>query len=240
MKRFLVCAMLVLLMLVHLSAEPLLISMLGAGLDALSTSDGIPVELEGEQVFLGGSTLRSLKKTFKANDFLQLPFEQRSELYKEAKLSITWPVFNNLLAGFGRGSRSQGDLGGQLFGQIADWTAATTIGVGATAFLIDLFFLQIFYNLNNTSSSPSDDPLQKFAIDTMIVGLILLAAERVVQAIIPIPYGLRYNKALRNGLGVNKDGSDMLSLQVDLLPSLGMDPSQKMGIQVVGRVSVAL
>jgi hypothetical protein len=34
------------------------------------------------------------------------------------------------LVGFGSGSKLQGDLGGQLFGQIADWTAATTIGVG--------------------------------------------------------------------------------------------------------------
>jgi hypothetical protein len=44
------------------SAQSLLVSLVGTGLDALNTQDGIPVEIDGERVYLGGSTLGSLKE----------------------------------------------------------------------------------------------------------------------------------------------------------------------------------
>jgi len=158
MKHFLIGLVVLLVLVVPLSAQPPLISLVGTGLDALNTEDGIPVEIDGERVYLGGSTLGALKKTFKNHDFSQLTFEQRSALYEQAQVSIAWPAFKNLLAGFGSGSKLQGDLGGQLFGQIADWTAATTIGIGMGTFLIDLFFIQVF----SAGSSSFDDPLQDF------------------------------------------------------------------------------
>lgn len=46
--------------------------------------------------------------------------------------------------------------------------------------------------------------------------------------IIPVGYGMRYNKALRTGLGVTRDGGDGFSL------SLSLDPSE--GSFVVGAV----
>lgn len=224
------CMILVLVLFVPLSAQSLLISLLGSGLDALDTHDGIAVNLAGERVFLGGSTLSSLKRTLKNHDFQQLPFEQRLELYEQVQVSITWPVFKNLLVGFGSGSKLQGDLGGQLFGQIADWTAATTIGVGLGTYLIDFLFIQIF-----TASSPNfDDPLQDFAVGTMVAGALFLVAERAIQALLPIPYGLRHNKALRTGLGITKEGSDALAFSVAAVPVL---KNSRVGMQVAAFIN---
>lgn len=239
MKRPLVFALVVLFVLIPVSAKPLAISLLGTVMDAVDTKSGLAVDLDGEQVFLGKSTLGSLKRTFKTHDFLQLPFEQRSELYEGTHVSIAWPVAKNLFVGGGGGSKLQGDVGGRLFGQIADWTAATTIGVGLGTYLIDLFLIQIFTGGDN-SSSINDDSLKDFALATMKVGAIFLLTERVVQAILPIPFGLRYNKTLRNGLGVNKDGSDMIPIRVALVPVAVMKSNHDLAMQVVGRVSIAL
>jgi hypothetical protein len=46
--------------------------------------------------------------------------------------------------------------------------------------------------------------------------------------IIPVGYGMRYNKALRTGLGVTRDGGDGLTL------SAGLDPFK--GSLVVGAI----
>jgi len=230
MKHFLIWLVVLLVLVVPLSAQPPLISLVGTGLDALNTEDGIPVEIDGERVYLGGSTLGALKKTFKNHDFSQLTFEQRSALYEQAQVSIAWPAFKNLLAGFGSGSKLQGDLGGQLFGQIADWTAATTIGIGMGTFLIDLFFIQVL----SAGSSSFEDPLQDFAVGAMTVGAIFLAvAERVIQAILPIPYGARYNKTLRNGLKVTKDGGDALGLSLAVGPVIRVT---ELGMQVAATI----
>ncbi len=240
MKRFLTCALLIVFVLIPLCAKPLVISLLGSGLSALDPQNGIAVTLEGQQVYLGGSTLGSLKKTFRTHDFLQLPLDQRSELYEGTQVSITWPVFKNLLVGFGSGSQLQGDLGGRLFGQIVDWAAFTTIGAGAGIYLIDFLFIQMFKGLNNSSYSfnDPDDPLQELAKGIIVVGAIFLLAERAIQAILPIPYGLRYNNALRTGLGVNKDGSDRLSLNLALSPPKGLSPNQGLKVQLVGKLSI--
>jgi len=238
-KRHLIFILVIFFVLIPLSAKPLGISLLGTVMDAADTKSGLVVDLDGEQVFLGKSTLGSLKKTFKAHDFLQLPFEQRSELYEGAHVPTAWPVAKNFLVGGGSGSKLQGDVGGRLFGQIADWTAATTIGVGLGVYLVDLFFVQIFTGGGN-SSSINDDSFKDFALDTMKVGAIFLLAERVVQAILPIPFALRYNKTLRNGLGINKNGSDMIPMRIALVPVAVMNINHDLAMQVVGRVSIAL
>jgi len=238
MKRILVFLLLVLFIVIPLSAESLLISLLGVGLDAMDKHKSVTVEMDEEQVYFAGSTLKSLKRSFDDHDFLQLPFDERSQLYEEAKVPIAWPVLKNFLVGGGTGSKLQGSIGGEVFGQIADWTAATAIGIGLGTYLIDLFFIQIF--TGGPSRSSYEDPLYDLAIGCMKVGAVFLVAERAIQAILPIPYGLRYNKTLRKGLGINKDGSDMLTLGVDVSPALVMNEDQELGIQVVGRVSIAL
>jgi len=243
MKRYLVVFLLVLFTLIPLSATSgsLVISLLEVGFDAIANHERVAIDIgEEKDVYLGGLTLGSLKKTFKNQDFMQLPFEQRSELYQNAKVPIASPVFKNLLIGWGSGSKKQGDLGGQVFGQIADWTAATTIGVGLGTLLIDFFFIKIFTGLADTPSNSIEDPLYDLSIGLMEIGAIFLVAERVFQAILPIPYGLRYNKTLRNGLGVNKDGTDMLPFEVALAPVMVLNSDQELGIQLVGRVSIAL
>lgn len=229
MKRFLMCCLVLVFLLVSLGAQSLLVSLVGTGLDALNTQDGILVEIDGEHVYLGGSTLGSLKRTLRNHDFQQLSFNYRLELYEQAKVGIAWPAFKNVLVGFGSGSKLQGDLGGQLFGLIADWTAATTIGVGLGTYLIDLFFIQMV----NAGSSSFDDPLKDFAVGTMAVGAIFLVAERLIQAVLPIPYGARYNKALRTGLGVTKDGGDALAVTVSVIPVIRVT---ELGMQIAATI----
>ncbi|SMP49255.1 membrane protein P13 [Sphaerochaeta associata] len=233
MKRFLMCCLVLVFLLVSLGAQSLLVSLVGTGLDALNTQDGILVEIDGEHVYLGGSTLGSLKRTLRNHDFQQLSFDYRLELYEQAKVGITWPAFKNLLVGFGSGSKLQGDLGGQLFGQIADWTAATTIGVGLGTYLIDLFFIQLL----GAGSSTFDDPLKDFAVGTMAVGAVLLVAERLIQAVLPIPYGTRYNKTLRSGLGVTKDGGDALAMSLAVVPYLETHQNPSLSLKVFGTLT---
>ncbi|MDD4219899.1 MAG: P13 family porin [Sphaerochaetaceae bacterium] len=236
MKRFSICALLIVFILIPLCAKPLVISLIDSGFRALDPQNGIAVDLQGQQVYLGGSTLRSLKKTLQTHDFRQLPFDQRSELYEKARVSITWPVFKNLLVGFGSGSQLQGDLGGRLFGQIADWTAFTTIGVGMGIYLIDFLFIQMLKS--SYSFNDPEDPLQELAKGIMVVGAIGLLAERVIQAVLPLPYGLRYNKTLRTGLNINKDGSDRLALGLALSPPMGLSSNQGLKLHLVGKLSV--
>jgi len=54
----------------------------------MNTQDGVPVEIDGERVYLGGSTLGSLKRTLRNHDFQQLSFNYRLELYEQAKVGI--------------------------------------------------------------------------------------------------------------------------------------------------------
>ncbi|HQB54949.1 MAG TPA: hypothetical protein PK909_05665 [Sphaerochaeta sp.] len=52
----------------------------------------------------------------------------------------------------------------------------------------------------------------------MVAGMIGFGASRIIQGIIPAVYGLKYNKVLREGLGLEKDRSDALR------PALGFAP----------------
>lgn len=235
MKRAILSTLFVAMMLITISANSLGFSLLGATIDAYSNPGKVVINMEGDKVYLGGSTLGSLKKTLNKYDFEGLEHQTRKELYEKAQVSINWPVWKNLLIGFGSGSKLQGDIGGELFGQIADWTAATTVGVGVGMYLVDLFLLQIF-----TSSSTADDPLKELAVGTMLVGAIFFGVERVIQALLPIPYGIRYNNALRNGLKVNKDGSDRITLGFSVTPLEVMAPNEGLQVQFVGKLSFSM
>ena len=55
---------------------------------------------------------------------------------------------------------------------------------------------------------------------------------RLIQALIPLCFGARYNKVLRNGLMLDKHLSDTLSLDVALVPV-----SDSLAFRWVGKVS---
>jgi hypothetical protein len=75
--------------------------------------------------------------------------------------------------------------------------------------------------------------LLDFAVGAMPVGAIFLAVERVIQAILRIPYGARYNKTLRNGLKVTKDGGDALGLSLSVGPVIRVT---ELGMQVAATI----
>jgi hypothetical protein len=201
-----------------LASAPILLDLIGLGLDVATTKRSATVIVDGAAITLGGSSVTSMKRSLAEYDFTVLEFSERLAIYDEAKAAIAWPVFRNLLLGFGSGSKSQGDRGGVLAGTLLDSTAVTAVGVGLSLYLIDFLFIAPWSSIGNTSYDPVKNPdeLMQIAGGLVIGGLIGLGVGRIIQAVLPISYGTRYNTALRNGLGIDKDGGDALSLSVGL------------------------
>lgn len=183
--------------------------------ESFDTNESNPAQfvlIDGEKVFLGGISLRSLNKVVKNHDFSGLAFQVRSNVYQGSKLPITWPVFKNVLAGFGEGSELQGDLGGKIFGVVADWTSSSLLGVGLGGLLIDLFFVYPFYQLQGDKGFfETDDALRELSVGALLIGAGTFVIGRIIQAVLPVSYGSRYNTTLRNGLGLNKDMEDVFN-----------------------------
>lgn len=239
MKRIMV-VLLLCAVLAPLSSAPILLDLIGLGLDVATTKRSSAVIVEGETITLGGSSVKAMKKSLAEFDFTTVEFSDRLAIYEEAKTNITWPVFKNLLLGFGSGSKSQGDRGGALVGTLLDSTAVTTLGVGLSLYLIDFLFVAPWGAIGNPSYNHlenSDDELMQIAGGLVIGGLIGLGASRIIQAVLPISYGARHNKALRDGLGIQKDGSDGFALSVALVPVLSADRELSLGFAVASRVS---
>ncbi|MDD3457117.1 MAG: hypothetical protein PHF04_09250, partial [Sphaerochaeta sp.] len=74
-----------------------------------------------------------------------------------------------------------------------------------------------------------------FAVGTMAVGAVLLVTERLIQAVLPLPYGTRYNKTLRSGLGVTKDGGDALAVSLAVVPVIN---ASELGVQIAAVMRV--
>jgi len=223
-----------------LSAAPLLLDVIGLGLDVATTGRSSSVIVEGEAISLGGSSVKALKRSLGEYDFSTLPLTDRLAIYDEAKVSITGPVFRNLLLGFGSGSKSQGDRAGVLFGTVLDATSAGVLGLGLSLYLIDLLFIAPWGTIGNPGYNHfenPDDELQQIAGGLVIGGLIALGAGRIIQAVLPIGYGVRHNKALRDGLGVTKDGADAFSLSVALVPVRRNTTDLAVGLSLASRVS---
>ncbi len=203
----------------YLASAPILLDLIGLGLDVATTKRSATVIVDGAAITLGGSSVTSMKRSLAEYDFTVLEFSERLAIYDEAKAAIAWPVFRNLLLGFGSGSKSQGDRGGVLAGTLLDSTAVTAVGVGLSLYLIDFLLVAPWGAIGNHGYNHlenSDDELMQIAGGLVIGGLIGLGVGRIIQAVLPISYGTRYNTALRNGLGIDKDGGDALSLSVGL------------------------
>src|SRR5690554_4052252 len=236
MKRHMVLLLLFSLLLVPVSANSAIGMILETGLDAATKTYSHPVIVDGETVHLGGRSHKELKQTFQAYDFSTLAFDERLDLYQSTQLSVTWPAFKNLLAGFGSGSKLQGHLSGELFGIVSDWTTISIVGVGLGIMATEYFVTYLFsYNTADPSYSPSELP-----IAVMIVGGGAFALGRIIQAIIPISYGLRYNRTLRGGLGVEKDMTDSWSVGLAMQPAMQEGLSSLSAVQLTAMATVAL
>jgi len=218
-KRIASIVLLCLIMTLLYSAVPV-VDLLKVGYDLATIRRVTKMDIDGVQISLGGVSVKGLRRTMAGYDFTGLAFEDRLALYEKAKVPIALPVVRNALQGMGKGSKSQGDLGGKLFGMVADYASYGVISVGIILIAIDAFIVGVFsgadpdaFDWNNT-----DDELLMMGKNFVTWGLIGFAGERLVQLIIPIGYGVRYNKTLRDGLGVTGDGADAFSLSMGLNP----------------------
>lgn len=237
MKRlYFVCGLLLVLLL-PLAGKSTAMMLVETGLDATSRTQSIAVEIDGETIYLGGISLRSLKQVMNNHDFSPLPLEERIRLYDEAHLALTWPAFKNLLVGFGEGSKLQGDTASSLFGIITDWATLSLVGSGMGMLVVDLMFIYPFRSsLQDEQFFSDSDQLVTLALDTMLVGGIAFGVSRIIQALLPVSYGARFNRNLRNTLGLTRKMEDRFSLDIGLVPATTMDHSLRMGVQFAARV----
>jgi len=174
----------------------------------------------GRAVRMRGTTPGKLADVFRLYDFSMLPREQREQIYQRYRVSVALPVTTNLLLGYGKGSKMQGDSGGSLFGSIADWTSLTMTGVGAGLLLIDFLFVYPFmYSAESYRLLDSADSLRNISAATLLVGLGSFLAERLVQAGLPVIYGTRHNTILSRGLGLDSGSDAEVGGGVSLLPA---------------------
>lgn len=222
------------------ASAPLLLNLIGLGLDVAATGRSSHIVVEGEEVRLGGSSIKAMKKSLAQVDFSSLGFDDRLAIYDEAKTTIAWPVFKNLLLGFGSGSKNQGDRAGVLVGTVFDSVSLGVLGVGLGLVVVDLLFVAPWYGIGGSNDNPfnnPDDELMQIAGGMVIGGLAGLGASRIIQAILPISYGGRHNKALRTSLGIEKDGSDGFALSMGVVPVISADRTLSLGFGVASRIS---
>ena len=215
MKRLvLLIILLVLFTSTLLAVGELLFDVAIVGFDIMVTAGKGPVtvtlEEEKGSITIGGTGIKPLRRTFEEHDFSILGYEERLKIYNRLSVPVVWPIVKNITIGFGNGSVLQYDSLGALTGAVLDGASAITLSVG----------LGIFIGLISVHPDTFSDQLPLFSVgvDLMVAGMIGLGVSRIVQAIIPAVYGLRYNKVLREGLGLEKDRSDALR------PALGFAP----------------
>ena len=217
------------------AAGEFLFGLIGAGLDVATTIKRGKTEValsEGDSIKIGGTGIRKLKQTFAENDFASMNFEDRLELSERLSVSITWPVFKNLLVGFGSGSALQHDTLGSITGIVLDSVTTGAVGIGLGLFVVDAIFLAPLRGY--TGSNPNDDELLQISLDLMMYGAIGFGVGRVIQAALPLFYGPRYNKVVRNNLGINKDKSDAFGMNLGFAPLLNKEGSLQW--QVAARI----
>jgi len=215
MKRLSVLIiLLVLLTSTLLAVGELLFDVAIVGLDIMAAAGKGPVTvtLEGEKepITIGGTGIKPMRRTFEEHDFSTLGYEERLKIYDRLSVPVVWPIVKNITIGFGNGSVLQYDSIGALTGAVLDGASTIVMSVG----------LGIFIGLISIHPDTLTDhlPLFSIGVDLMVAGMIGYGASRIIQGIIPAVYGLRYNKILREGLGLEKDRSDALN------PSLGFAP----------------
>lgn len=215
MKRLvLLIILLVLFTSTLLAVGELLFDVAIVGLDIMVTAGKGPVTVTLEEekgpITIGGTGIKPMRRTFEEHDFSTLGYEERLKIYNRLSVPIVWPIVKNITIGFGNGSVLQYDSMGALTGAVLDGASAITLSVG----------LGIFIGLISVHPDTFSDhlPLFSVGVDLMVAGMIGFGASRIIQGIIPAVYGLKYNKVLREGLGLEKDRSDALR------PALGFAP----------------
>ncbi len=220
MKRLLLLLMILLLSGSTLFAGTgsLLLDVVILGLDVGAKAGKGKVEVtlpvEEKEITVRRVSMKKMKTTFEEHNFLLLEYEKRLEIYDRLSVPITWPVVKGITIGFGKGSRLQRDHAGSITGIVMDSASAAAIGTGLVFIVIDAIFVAMLGGRENFR----EDELKTTGENLLFGGLIALGASRAIQGVGPAVYGLRYNKVLREGLGLKKDRSDAVE------PSIGFAP----------------
>lgn len=186
---------------------------------------------------LQGSTISHMKHTFARYDFTQVPLQDRIDVYQQAKVSIVWPVFKNLLFGFGKGSQLQHDRSTEWFGIISDAATLSVASIGVGLFIFDFLLLYPLYAISGESYGfGSSDPITDIALYSMCIGGGAFVVGRIVQAIMPLIHGPRYNRILRNGLGLTKDEANRMEIALGVNPVINKDLDVSTGIQLTASI----
>ncbi len=243
MKRVLIATILILFSLQTILASAfvgtVLTNVISIGFDLATTKRVTKFDIDGEKINIGGISIKGLKKSISSYDFSSVGFGDRYSLYEKAKAPITWPMISNVLLGYGKGSKSQGDLGGELFGLISDWTSLGIIATGIILYTVDIFItggLVAMFGGEYQFNDPNNE-LQQTARGLLAGGFITLGATRLAQLFIPLSYGLRYNKVLRSSLGVTKDKSDAFGLSLSVVPAIVINDNSQVGLNLVAKLT---
>lgn len=221
-KRIALIILLCMIVTTAYAAVPV-VDLLKIGYDLATIKRVTKMDIDGVKISLGGISVKGLRRTMAEYDFTDLEFDDRLALYEKAKVPIVIPLVRNALQGMGKGSKSQGDLGGKLFGMVGDYASYGVISVGIILIAIDAFLVGVFSGGDPDAFDWNDesDELLMMGKNFLYGGLIGFGVQRLIQLSIPIGYGMRYNKALRQGLGVTRDGGDGFSLSMGLSPHDG-------------------
>ncbi|NLZ77779.1 MAG: hypothetical protein GX911_07420, partial [Spirochaetales bacterium] len=108
----------------------------------------------------------------------------------------------------------QRDPVGALVGVVLDSASLIVIGSGVFGMIFEGWVI----GLSGGPDIDEDAYMKMTSLKFMLGGVIALGASRIIQGVIPAVHGLRYNKVLRDGLGLEKDLSDAVR------PTIGFAP----------------
>lgn len=179
------------------------------------------------------TTIKQLQLNLAELDVPALSAEERVAIYTSNELKTGGAFARNLLLGFGSGSARQGDTTGALIGAIGDGIGVAALSVSLTCFLVDLLTVQTIHSLGTGSAGSlnMDSPLMKATIYTAIGGGAIIVATRIFESIRVFTYASKYNRTLREGLGLDKN------LQLAAAPLINPVSGQP-GVMFVARVSL--
>ena len=189
------------------------------------------VDLNGEEVLIKHSKVKELESTFDEHDFSILTFDSRLLIYENTKKPIIFPLFVSTFIGGGAGSLIQNNLPFFSLSFIIDIVGVSVFAAGALSLAVLLPSIIFVVLMENP-----DQFLKVMNISLIAVGVGagFLAINRIAQIISVIAYGNAYNKALRKGLGLEKDLSDAFAVEnIAFYPIIQPEISQTFGFSQI-------
>lgn len=141
------------------------------------------------------TTMDGLDYYLKQFEIEELTQNEKLTIYDSMKQSAVIPTIMNLGIGFGKGSMMVGDKTGEKIGLIADSIAWGALTTSLCVMCFDLLTMA-------TLSREYSDAMAVFYSATMYGGISILVVSHIVQAIMPSIHVSKYNKKLKESLGL--------------------------------------